>query len=107
MMARTFGRQRRGGVPAFDPLGPGRVGADRSAGGGLTPVRTGRIAVAQGGDHPLQRIQQSPVPGGRPDAPAAARTPRWSVASSRGLRLISSAWLTTPGHRRSCLCVAR
>ena len=28
MMARTFGRERRGGVPAFDPLGPGRVRAD-------------------------------------------------------------------------------
>ena len=61
--------ERRGGVPAFDPPGPGRVRADDLRCGGDAAAHRG-FAVAQGGDRALQRIEQSPVPGGgrvRPD----------------------------------------
>jgi len=57
-------RQRRGGVPAFDPVCPGRLGAfdDRR----MVVARTHRrLAVPDRRDRPLQRIQHAALMPGR------------------------------------------
>ena len=98
MTAAHLRRQRRGGVPAFDPLGPYRVGAF-DVGGVVVTGAHGWIAVTQLGDRPLQRIQHRPLmPVGRRMRSQHVER-RVASSSSRGLRLSSRAWLNTPRIR--------